>query len=90
MVQFHAFLTLVWQYLPDSPSAVAAALDLVLGRKGIGAEALAAEPTDVANAARLWAICTVVLLQFFQASPSSSKWKCLAWRWLHSKGKYRG
>ncbi|MBC7820424.1 MAG: CHAT domain-containing protein, partial [Planctomycetaceae bacterium] len=42
-VQYHAFLTLVWKYLRESPSAVAAALDLVLRRKAISAEALAAQ-----------------------------------------------
>jgi tetratricopeptide (TPR) repeat protein len=40
-VQYHAFLSLVWKYLSESPAAVAAALDLVLARKGIAAEALA-------------------------------------------------
>ncbi|MCL4203295.1 MAG: CHAT domain-containing protein [Pirellulaceae bacterium] len=42
-VQYHAFLTLVWKHLRESPSAVAAALDLVLRRKAISAEALAAQ-----------------------------------------------
>ena len=40
-VQYHAFLSLVWKYFSELLSAVAAALDLVLPRKGIAAEALA-------------------------------------------------
>jgi CHAT domain-containing protein/tetratricopeptide (TPR) repeat protein len=42
-VHFDGFLSLVQQHLPGSPSAVRAALDLVLRRKTIGAEALAAQ-----------------------------------------------
>jgi CHAT domain-containing protein/tetratricopeptide (TPR) repeat protein len=37
------FLSLVWQHLVDAPYAVCAALDLVLRRKAIGAEAMAAQ-----------------------------------------------
>ncbi|BAZ21218.1 tetratricopeptide TPR_2 repeat protein [Kalymmatonema gypsitolerans NIES-4073] len=41
--ELEAFLSLVCQYLCHSPDAVQAALNLVLRRKGIGAEALAAQ-----------------------------------------------
>jgi CHAT domain-containing protein/tetratricopeptide (TPR) repeat protein len=37
------FLSLVWRHAPDDPAAVRAALDLVLRRKGVLAEALAAQ-----------------------------------------------
>jgi tetratricopeptide (TPR) repeat protein len=39
----HAILSLVQQHLADSPAAIRAALDLVLRRKGIAAEALATQ-----------------------------------------------
>jgi CHAT domain-containing protein/tetratricopeptide (TPR) repeat protein len=38
-----AFLSLVWRHAPDDPAAARAALDLVLRRKGVLAEALAAQ-----------------------------------------------
>ena len=38
-----SFLTLVYQYLPHSPEAIQSALNLVLRRKAIAAEALAVE-----------------------------------------------
>ena len=41
--EFHTFLSLVVDYLAADPKAVAAALDLVLRRKAIGAEALAVQ-----------------------------------------------
>jgi len=42
-VHYDIFLSLVFQYFPDSSEAIAAALELVLRRKAIGAEALAAQ-----------------------------------------------
>jgi CHAT domain-containing protein/tetratricopeptide (TPR) repeat protein len=41
--ELHSFLSLVVDYLADEPRAVSAALDLVLRRKAIGAEALAVQ-----------------------------------------------
>lgn len=41
--QFEAFLSLVFRHLSPDPAAVRAALELVLRRKAIGAEALAAQ-----------------------------------------------
>ena len=38
-----AYLSLIWRHLGEAPDAVRAALDLVLRRKAIGAEALAAQ-----------------------------------------------
>ncbi len=40
---FDTFLSLVLQYFPDSPEAIASAFELVLRRKGIGLEVLAAQ-----------------------------------------------
>jgi CHAT domain-containing protein len=42
-VQLELFLSLVTRHLPDSPEAIEAAFDLVLRRKALGAEALAAQ-----------------------------------------------
>jgi tetratricopeptide (TPR) repeat protein len=42
-VQLELFLSLVWRHLADSPAAIQAAFDLVLRRKALAAEALAAQ-----------------------------------------------
>ena len=41
--RIEGYLSLIWRHLGESPDAVRAALDLVLRRKAIGAEALAAQ-----------------------------------------------
>jgi CHAT domain-containing protein/tetratricopeptide (TPR) repeat protein len=41
--QMERLLSLVWQHLREVPDAVGVALDLVLGRKAVGAEALATQ-----------------------------------------------
>ena len=46
MVQgkMEGFLSLVWGHLGEAPDAIRTALDLVLRRKALGAESLAAQP----------------------------------------------
>jgi hypothetical protein len=43
LVNFHRFLSTVLKHFGDSPAAIRAALDLVLRRKAIAAEATAAQ-----------------------------------------------